>query len=263
MIEAPTPKYKIGDSVWLASTESTTERLPCPDCKGEKVWQVQSPAGEQFTCACPRCQTTYSFRNGMPSLDVQRVKPVVECRVITGISLDAASGEFRDAIEYRSSNSSCSWRTMKEAEMYDSEEAAMRVAKLKAAERNTALDEEPQILRSRHFSSLSMQEGKFDQYKNGLWSAHYHAGDLLQRVNAALDGEDGDEERNPDAIIEDLREAVRWDFSYHVEHMPLREFFAAASDSPDPAMKAAFDALPEGMRELFGKAKASDQFIPA
>lgn len=251
-MEAPVPKYKIGDTIWLAGIESTTERLPCPDCKGDKVWQVQSPAGEAFTCACPRCQRTYSFRDDMPSLDVQRVKPTVEARVITGISIDALSGEFRDAIEYRSSNSSCSWRTFKEGEAYESEETAMVVAKLKAAERNTDLDVTPQALQSRHFSSLSMQEGKFDQHRNGLWSAHYHAGNLMSRVNSALDGEDGDEEREPSAIIDDLRDAVRWDLPYHIENMPLRAFLAAASTTTDTTVKAQFDALPEGMRELFG-----------
>lgn len=251
-MEVPTPKYKIGDAVWLASVESTTERLPCPDCKGEKVWQVTSPAGEAYTCACPRCQRTYSFRDDMPSLDVQRVKPIVTCRIITGISVNAVHNQWNEAIEYRSTTSSSSWTTMRESEMYDSEETAMIVAKLKASDKNTELDGTPQVLQSRHFSSLSMQEGKFDQHCNGLWSAHYHAGNLLGRVNAALDGEDGNEERSPEAIIEDLREAVRWDFPYHVEHMPLRSLFEAASVSVDPAIKDQFDKLPEGMRNLFG-----------
>lgn len=258
-LTAPIPKYKIGDAVWLAGTESTTERLPCPDCKGEQVWHVQSPAGEDFTCACPRCQRTYSFRDDMPSLDVRRVQPSVERRVITGISIDAIHGEFRDAIEYRSSNSSCSWRTMKEAEMYDSEEAAMVVAKLKAAEGNATLDDEPSVLQSRHFSSLSMNEGKFDQHKNGLWSAHYHAGNLLHRVKAALDGEDGNEERTPDQIIDDLREAVRWDLPYHIDNMPLGNFFRAAGVSSDPEIKALYDALPEGMRDLFAPKARAEQ----
>jgi uncharacterized protein YbaR (Trm112 family) len=224
MIDAPTPKYKIGDTVWSATTERQTDRLPCPDCKGEQVWNVRSPAGEAFTCACPRCCRTYSFRDDMPSLDVDRYEPKAIKHVITGVSVDTDRAGFGEAIEYRSRAASGGSYILYEGKVYDSEETALVVAKLMAAEKQTEYEAEPRALTSRHFSSLSMNEGKFDQHKNGLWSAHYHAGNLLERVKTALDGEDGSEERSPDQVIEDLRDATRWDFKYHIENMPLGRF---------------------------------------
>src|SRR5690606_21980316 len=52
-------KYGIGDVVWHASTVSETKTRDCPDCKGERKWSVTSPAGGEYSIACPRCAASF------------------------------------------------------------------------------------------------------------------------------------------------------------------------------------------------------------
>lgn len=59
-----TPKYSIGDIVYCISTFQAQKWHPCPDCKGARKWAAQSPAGAEFTFACPRCAGSYqSYRD--------------------------------------------------------------------------------------------------------------------------------------------------------------------------------------------------------
>lgn len=56
-------KYSIGDIVWYAGTTTEQRQHPCPDCNGTKQWRAESPAGDAFTFACPRCSTSYGSFN--------------------------------------------------------------------------------------------------------------------------------------------------------------------------------------------------------
>lgn len=55
----PTPKYAIGQTVYLASTFQTKKQHPCPDCKGQRTWIAVSRAGDEFEFGCPRCGGGY------------------------------------------------------------------------------------------------------------------------------------------------------------------------------------------------------------
>lgn len=259
-LAAPTPRYAIGDTVYIATTERTVEKLPCPDCLGEREWKVQSPAGGEYTTPCPRCGRTYSLSENMPSLQIERHVGKAQSRLITGLELDARPSEWRAAVTYRCSTGGSSWNSLTDKDVFATQEAAQIAADLRAAEMNTKSDETPQVLASRRFSSLTLDDARFDQFKNGVWNAHYHAGALLERVKTALDGEDGNEERSASDIIEDLREAARWDFSYHVEHLPLTPLVKAAMASDDPAVRDGLAKLPEVMVALLsGKTLADMQ----
>lgn len=52
-------KYGIGDVVWHATTVSETKTRDCPDCNGERKWSVTSPAGGEYSIACPRCAAPF------------------------------------------------------------------------------------------------------------------------------------------------------------------------------------------------------------
>jgi len=49
-------KFSIGDIVYQACIERTRKFVDCPDCLGQSKWKVISPAGDEFTFSCPRCQ---------------------------------------------------------------------------------------------------------------------------------------------------------------------------------------------------------------
>lgn len=244
------PKYAIGTVVYMPMTERTVEQLDCPDCLGTKVWAVQSPAGGEYTTDCPRCQQTYSFRDNMPSLKVERYVGKAQARTITGYEVNSRPHHGNAKIVYKASCGGSSYWTMNEPDVFENETDALAAAEIMAAEKNTATDEKPEVLKARKFSSLKLDDARFDEFKNGIWNSNYHAGNILQRVKTALEGEEGDEERDTAQIIEDLREAARWDFGYHVENLPLVPLVQAAMASEDGAVRAALDGLPQAMVDL-------------
>jgi len=249
---APIPKYAIGDTVYVAIVERSVERLPCPDCFGSGKWSVASPAGGEYTTDCPRCKQTYSLNRNLPSLAVERWVGVAAARPITGIEINAATDTWRSAVEYRSVIGQGSYYTMKEADVFASADEAQVVADQQAAEKNVAVEQSPEVLSKRHFASLTLDEGRWDEFKNGIWNTQYHAGCLLEKVRECLIGEDGDEDRTDAEALEALRDAARWDFKYHVENLPLLPLVTAALSSSDATVKGAADALPEPMKKLLG-----------
>jgi hypothetical protein len=251
---APTPKYAIGDTIYVATTERTVDQLQCPDCLGSGKWTVFSPAGGEYTTTCPRCQSTYSFSENLPSLKVERWVGKAQARLITGMEINAVASGWREAVEYHSTTGTSSWYTIKEADAFGAEADAQAVADAQAAEKNVAVEASPEVLTSRHFSSLTLDQGRWDQFKNGIWNTQYHAGALLQKVREALNGEDGNEEKSVPDIIESLRDAARWDFKYHLDNLPLTPLVTAALASDDITVKAAADALPDTMRLLLSGA---------
>lgn len=244
-IVVPTPRFAIGDTVYVANVERAVEELPCPDCLGSKKWTVRSPAGGEYTTSCPRCQQTYSLRNDLPSLKVEHWVGKAVARRITGMEI-----HLGQKVEYRASFGGGSSWIVYEDKAWLTEAEAQAVADEQAAAKNTEAAEKPEVLTARHFGTLTLDEGRWDAFKNGLWNTQYHAGALIEKVQEAVNGEDGNEDRSTSDVVEALREALRWDMQYHVDHLPLTPLVVAALESDDEAVKAAADALPDVMKKL-------------
>lgn len=87
-------KYGIGDVVWNAMTVSETKTRDCPDCNGERKWSVTSPAGGEYSIACPRCSA--SFMNDRElSLKYQAHVPMARRLTIGSVRYDS-HGHFSD-----------------------------------------------------------------------------------------------------------------------------------------------------------------------
>lgn len=255
---APTPKFAIGDTVYVAVVERTTEQLPCPDCLGTKKWSVMSPAGGEFTTDCVRCQTTYS-RNELPSLKVEHWVGKAVARVLTGMELHVGR-----PVEYRASISGSSSWVVYEDKAWRTEAEAQAIAEAQAAEKNVEAAAKPEVLSARHFSNLTMHEGRWDQFKNGIWNTQYHAAAIVQKVREAVEGDEdsGDDLPSDKEALESLRDALGWDFKYHVGNLPLTPLVIAALVSDDAAVKAAADALPDTMKALLTQ-EWNDPGVPA
>lgn len=254
-LETPKPKYAIGDTVWVATVERSVDKLPCPDCLGSKKWMVRSPAGGEYTTDCPRCQRTYSIRDKLPALNVETWVGKAAPRLITGMDINAGR-----PVEYRARFGDHSYWTVTEDKSWLTEAEAKVVADAEAASKNVEAAAKPEVLTSRHFASLTLDEGRWDQFKNGIWNSQYHAGCLIERVREALEGEDGNEERSVAEVVESLRDAVRWDFKYHVDNLPLTPLVIAALASSDAEVRSAAEALPETMRKLLSGAYTQEGF---
>jgi hypothetical protein len=82
-------KYSIGDVVYFATTVVENKRHPCPDCLGTQKWSARSPAGTEYTFACPRCSTAYMANR---ELSLSYPAHVAHATRLTIGSIEATSG---------------------------------------------------------------------------------------------------------------------------------------------------------------------------
>ena len=140
------------------------------------------------------------------------------------------------------------------------EEVAMTVSKLKAAEQNEKHRAEPEQIRKDEVGSLELQDARFDEFKNGLWSSWYAFRTLAERLEEWAEAHDDGDRRN---VGEELREILAWDVRSKAKggHKSISELEAviqaaealAASEAADPrglidALKTALEVMPQFAR---------------
>lgn len=57
MTNLPTPKFSIGDKVWVGDWTTETTWEACPECQGTQFWTCKTPAGNTVLIRCPDCDT--------------------------------------------------------------------------------------------------------------------------------------------------------------------------------------------------------------
>lgn len=56
------PKYGVGQNVWVAEVRDDIQNTTCPDCLGTKHWPVTVPGGDTFDLECATCRYGYEVR---------------------------------------------------------------------------------------------------------------------------------------------------------------------------------------------------------
>ena len=125
-----TTKYDVGDVVWYADTVDTKRQHPCPDCLGARKWAVTSPAGTDYTVACPRCASQY-LSNSDLSLNYEQAIPLVPQLTIGSVEFERGGPRYM-AIE----TGVGSGRIYSETDLFATEEAAQFSAQVKADQIN-------------------------------------------------------------------------------------------------------------------------------
>ena len=127
-----TTKYSVGDVVYHAGTTTERKQHPCPDCNGTRKWNAASPAGADYTFACPRCSASYRSFDDV-SLDYTAFTPLVSKRTIGSVRFNSADG----GAEYMCHETGVgSGQIYREAFLFETEEEAQRVAEATAALNN-------------------------------------------------------------------------------------------------------------------------------
>lgn len=174
VIEHVLPKHKIGDKFYIAGTKRENRKHDCPDCLGEKVFKVTSPAGGEYTLECPRCGDRYGLRD-VPSLRHSVYSPdVTEC-VISGYSVNEWAEK---GVTYRSARG----YTVPEGKVITDPEVAMMQAKLLAAKQNEEAEQKPEVMAIKHFAGIELKEAVSDQFKTGLydaWASYRHMREVV------------------------------------------------------------------------------------
>ena len=241
MSDLPQPKFKIGQVVYLATTDRTIKKLACPDCLGSKVWIAKSPAGLEVELPCPRCQRGYfSSDTNMPSLDYPVVVPVVRALTIGSITAKTHPYNDREAVEYMCCETGIgSGSIYYEWRLHETAEAAKAASEFLASEAQSDLDARPESLKTVKFSSWTCDVAAYKL----SWSSVYRAWDAARDYREIVDRiEENDGKVSPDDV-EDLY-AVREDKPWRDRH-PLDALINAIGSKDLEAARAAYDALPK------------------
>lgn len=131
-------KYNIGDRVWVAYTTTERKSHPCPDCLGKKAWQAQSPAGGEYTFACPRCSAGYMNDHRL-SLDFTQFIPSAHNLTIGSVRVD--THDMDRPVEYMCVETGVgSGSIYDEKKLFLTYEEAMTAAAIEAQKQNKEVD---------------------------------------------------------------------------------------------------------------------------
>ncbi len=203
MSDLPTPKYRIGDTVYRPQITATTEALPCPDCLGERVWHATTPAGVTHLLECPRCQDRYSIADKLPPLKVQRYVALIEEIRIESVEVRSHVGFRDDQITYMTSTTG-SGSVYSERSLYSTKEAAQQAAEIQAALKNTEIDRTAAVLTARRFASIPLAGALQARVRDNLFEAWTACRQLSQAIVDLLP-ENPDEDGRTKIDAADLR----------------------------------------------------------
>lgn len=249
-MSVPTPRYQIGDVVFMPRTSTVTDRLPCPDCHGTRRWSVKSPAGLETEIPCPRCSPRSFQSNQLPSLEYQKFTAWVEPLTIGSIRIDTAE-EYRDVVQYmRRETGIGSGQIYQQSKLYSTQEEALAAAQAMADEGNAKI-----VATAEHITKLDMSMHTVDvAAMRGLRDAHYNAWSAYRRLKSDIEElvpEDGSDVGDVGEFVDAIRDALRFDAKYR-DKPALDRLVSAAVDAMEaaslPELRSAYDALPDALK---------------
>jgi hypothetical protein len=179
LTELPTPKWKVGDTVFTVETRDGQETAQCPDCLGTKVWAVRSPGGFETTVECPRC-------SGTGKLGLRSRMALVRQLTVGSLRVSTVAYHGDEHIEYMCDEtgvgSGSIWR---ESRLRATREEAAAAAELEAAKERADLDrglpgeERRQI---RYLNKYTMMTAEAKAADRRAWSAEYDYRRLIENI---------------------------------------------------------------------------------
>ena len=132
-----TTKFGIGDTVYWATTVIVQKQHPCPDCLGSHEWKAISPAGTEYTFACPRCSERYVSNRDL-SLKYSIHEPAVQKMTVGSVRTDSYDNRPNSYMCRETGVGGGS--VYNENDLFATEEDAMRAAEAMAAVRTQQTD---------------------------------------------------------------------------------------------------------------------------
>ena len=198
-------KYSVGDKVWFATTDTETKQHPCPDCLDTKAWTAKSPAGDEFTFACPRCAAGYSSFDKL-SLKYTAAVPRARRLTIGSIRHESQTAFNRGAkTSYMCKETGVgSGSIYDEHRLFETEEAALEAAALMAADQNKSGWIAERYNRTLEISDYQLTSARLKEVQELLsraGSLFWNINDLFESIQEASD---------KDAILEAVDEYREW-----------------------------------------------------
>lgn len=188
--DLPTPKYSIGQTVWHPTIAQTVEPLPCPDCFGSKKWAVTTPAGLEMETPCQRCSARYTSGVGdLPKPERIVFKAGTERLTVGGIraGTQGMSHYGGNGIEYMCRETGIgSGSVYTEDKLHETEEAALTVATIQAAEKTEQVAALPDQMKARTLDNLTIECAVAKEAHSSKWSAWFAYRHLAEDVAEAI-----------------------------------------------------------------------------
>lgn len=179
LTELPTPKWKVGDTVFTVETRDGQETAQCPDCLGTGTWEVRSRAGFETTAQCPRC-------NGAGKLGLRSRVALVRQLTVGSLRVSTVAYHDDEHVEYMCDEtgvgSGSIWR---ESRLRATREEATEAAEFAAAIERDGLDkglpgeERRQI---RYLNKYQMRDAELKSSDHRAWSAEYDYNRLMEKI---------------------------------------------------------------------------------
>lgn len=240
--DLPEPKFAVGQTVWYADTTRENAKHACPDCRGAKVWKVETPAGGIYEVPCQRCLGGYTYcsHDDVPPLAYAVFVAAPRSMVVKAVEV-RTNGHFGAGPEVY-------YDGREQKSLYATEEEAQAVSKLRSYEQNAKAQAEPQALAARNIAKLKIDEAKYDQFASGLWNAWHAYGSLVELLDEYLEGK---ESLGPEDVGY-LKSDIRWEVEYRAKQdRPLDGLVAAVRSAlagDAGALQSAYDALPDALK---------------
>lgn len=145
-------KYNIGDTVYVASWESSEDYLECPDCGGTGRIRVILHSNDEVSIPCATCAPGYGDPTG--KVKVHTRTPTVRANVVSGMEIGSGG------VEYKAKCGRASHWSLRESDVFGTEADAMVRAIQLAKE---ADDEERARVLTKEFPT-----------RTWAWNASYH-----------------------------------------------------------------------------------------
>ena len=133
----PTPKFTIGDVVFVPTDVQSSTVEPCPACGGEKFWTATSPRGETRKFDCPDCYDTFGSTGRLTRV---AFTGYTERRTVGSVRIDTADSQG-DHVSYMCEETGIgSGRVSRERECFADEPSALACALERARKRQEEHD---------------------------------------------------------------------------------------------------------------------------
>lgn len=154
------PKFAIGDVVWMASFDPVSSRLTCPDCGGTRFMTARLFDGTEHAIACQGCDAGYEGSRGW--LQIYERTPSAREVIVSGVHV-------RDSALVYDTSGGC---YVPETNLFSDETAAYRRGE-EIAETATREELERLTLKERDTRSWA-------------WHVHYHRS-CIRRAQAEIE----------------------------------------------------------------------------
>jgi hypothetical protein len=164
--------YKLNDTPWHASFESTKKTMTCPECQGQKYLTVILGDGSRVTIDCAGCASGYDLPTGYVSY--WEHSPIAKQVRICKVEITS------EEIEYGYDGTASSHSRGKDTEFFDTKAEAEARAQEMAEEWNK--EQEEKLLSKKEFN-----------HRTWAWHVHYYrnkirrAKEEIERAERQLD----------------------------------------------------------------------------